>query len=270
MDWSERWRQQMQAASFRQLGDTWHVRAEQWNQTATEDNQASFLQNVLGRMDVGPNDSVLDVGCGNGLLSIPLAKRAGRVTALDQATAMVELTRKNAAAAGVDNIVALHRDWTRAQVGVDVEPHDVVLSARSVLMLDLKHFLLNLDQAALKRCYLVWWVGEYVPLDAEVAHVLGEPYTPQPSYILIYNMLYDLGICADVQMFTLSEMRHFPTLEQGVASMARTRILDDPSTERLKAHFAHEFTLEDGLYTREWRSPWTVLSWGKGGPYRRA
>src|SRR4051812_37124874 len=152
MDWSERWRQQMQAASFRQLGDTWHVRAEQWNQTATEENQSCFLENVLGRMDVSPDDSVLDVGCGNGLLSILLANRARRVTALDQAAAMVELTRKNATAAGVDNIVALHKDWTQVEACVDVEPHDVVLSARSVLMLDLKRFLINLDRAALKRC----------------------------------------------------------------------------------------------------------------------
>ena len=48
--------------------------------------------------------TALDFGCGVGRVAIPLARRFDRVYAVDISPAMLDEARKNAAAAGVDNI----------------------------------------------------------------------------------------------------------------------------------------------------------------------
>src|SRR5262249_22995031 len=60
----------------------------------------------LDLIDVGPDDIVLDVACGTGRLTLPLAATARHVTGFDITPAMVDIARKAQADAGVTNI-----DW---------------------------------------------------------------------------------------------------------------------------------------------------------------
>lgn len=60
----------------------------------------------LDLIDVGPDDVVLDVACGTGRMTLPLAARARHVTGFDITPAMVDIARKAQAEAGVANI-----DW---------------------------------------------------------------------------------------------------------------------------------------------------------------
>lgn len=62
-------------------------------------------QSLLG-FDL-PLDRVLDFGCGVGRLTIPLARRARRVLAVDAADSMLARARMHCAAAGVDNVELL-------------------------------------------------------------------------------------------------------------------------------------------------------------------
>ena len=55
----------------------------------------------------GPDDVVVDVGSGTGLLSLALAPVVSRVWAIDIAAGMTEYLRAKAASAGLDNIEAV-------------------------------------------------------------------------------------------------------------------------------------------------------------------
>jgi len=58
-----------------------------------------------------PLDSVLDFGCGAGRLTLPLARRAGHVLAVDIAPTILSHARQNADRAGLRNITfSLHDD----------------------------------------------------------------------------------------------------------------------------------------------------------------
>src|ERR1700732_2209047 len=48
--------------------------------------------------------TVVDVGCGTGLLSLAFAARVARVWAIDSSPAMIEYLRAKAASAGLENI----------------------------------------------------------------------------------------------------------------------------------------------------------------------
>ena len=58
----------------------------------------------------GADDKVLDLFCGMGNFSLPLAKRAGQVIGVEGVPAMVERAGRNAEAAGLDNVRFYHCD----------------------------------------------------------------------------------------------------------------------------------------------------------------
>lgn len=59
---------------------------------------------IVRRSAPTPEDRVLDIGAGTGLLSLPLAERTRRVLALDIAPAMCEYVRAKADSAEIDNL----------------------------------------------------------------------------------------------------------------------------------------------------------------------
>lgn len=71
---------------------------------------AWYRASVLPRLSLSPGLSVLDAGCGPGLLTIPIARAVGpqgRVLALDIQAEMIDRARKAADEAGLSNVFFL-------------------------------------------------------------------------------------------------------------------------------------------------------------------
>lgn len=71
-------------------------------QVNAEINRA-MVQQAVDWLDPQPQQRVLDLFCGLGNFTLPLARRAGQVVGVEGAAEMVERARHNAAAAGLDN-----------------------------------------------------------------------------------------------------------------------------------------------------------------------
>ncbi len=90
---------------------------------------AQMVARVLAELEVGPDDRVLDLYCGIGNFTLPLATRAAAVTGVEGSAAMTAQATRNAQRNGIDNVQFVTADlygdglegaWTRAH-------HDVVL-----------------------------------------------------------------------------------------------------------------------------------------------
>jgi ubiquinone/menaquinone biosynthesis C-methylase UbiE len=71
---------------------------------------AGYHRSILTRLELTPGLSVLDAGCGPGLLTIPIAKTVGpqgRVFAVDVQEPMLERAKQAAEKAGLNNITFL-------------------------------------------------------------------------------------------------------------------------------------------------------------------
>jgi 23S rRNA (uracil1939-C5)-methyltransferase len=74
------------------------------------EQNAKLVQQALDLLQPGPDDAVLDMFCGVGNFTLPLARRAGRITAVEGDARLVQRARDNARANGFDNVETLVSD----------------------------------------------------------------------------------------------------------------------------------------------------------------
>jgi SAM-dependent methyltransferase len=190
-DWLELWRKLVTASAHRTMnGHMSRFKRHVSKKSERPDPLLDYvLENVSGEM------TVLDIGAGSGRWSIPLARKAGKVTAIEPSGAMADALRENIADAGLNNVDVIQSSWEEAAV----EPHDIVVCVQAVYTsADLAGFIRRMEQHCTGTCYLA---VRLPPADGVIAElfraIYGHPYD-SPNAIIAYNALYSLGIYANV------------------------------------------------------------------------
>lgn len=238
----------------------WDKRAATFGSQA---RMGSYTQDLIHRMALEPSDSLLDIGCGPGITTIPMAKCVRRITALDLSPAMLNILRQRAAQAGIDNITFINQSWEEAVIGRDIARHDVVLASRCLAGVNLAEGLQKLDRAARRSCYITWRAARSEGFEAEVFHIMRKPYHPHPEYPVILNTLYKLGISANLEIFSSTSEERYPGLEEAITNLARGEEINDDTRENLAALVERNFSHENGSYFRTSTTPWALIYWHK-------
>ncbi len=199
IDWSRIWREGILFfAGEADKATSWDKIAPRWNDLQ---KKGDYGQKVLERIEIAPDWTVLDVGAGAGLLAIPLAKKCKHVTALDISSQMLKCLTQNAAQENVSNITCVNIPFEDTVIGKDIEKYDIVIASRSMgWERNLQKFLKNMDTAAKRRAYIIWPAGNR-PFDIGLYKAIGRPYGETRMYIIIYNLLYQMGIRANIEIF---------------------------------------------------------------------
>lgn len=153
----------------------------------------SLLQGI-----VRPEDTLLDLGAGTGRFTLPLAQRAGRVTALDASPHMLEILRRKAASQGIQNVEVVEGDLA----STPLPAHDVVLAAWSLYrQVDLLAGLEKLVAAARRTLVIVSGAAPSPPHRPLVRAIWGSDGEYElPSHLLFAGALWQLGIFAETRL----------------------------------------------------------------------
>ena len=143
----------------------------------------------------GSQDSVIDIGAGNGRWTIPLAKKVNLVTAIEPTDGIAGILRENLADAQISNVEIIPQTWEEARI----QTHDIVVCAHAMYNSpDLSAFVRKMEKLARKRCYLAIRLPPSDGIIAELSIAINKRLYDSPNAIIAYNALYSMGIYANV------------------------------------------------------------------------
>lgn len=150
-----------------------------------------YTQEFIARMKLDDAASLLDVGCGPGTLSLPLAQRLEHVIALDFSPGMLAAVQAAAKQDGINNVETLKLAWEDDWAAV---PHcDIVVASRSTMVEDMETALQKLHEKANKRVYLTHLAGGG-RINQAASKAIGRPMPTLPDYIYVLNLLHQMGV----------------------------------------------------------------------------
>jgi SAM-dependent methyltransferase len=240
----------------------WDKRAHSFARNASKSDYAGRFLRFL---EVKPHWTILDVGCAAGTISIPLANRVRKITAMDISGNMLAALRERCSKLHIANIETVQGAWEDDWNALGIEEHDVALASRSLITDDFESAVVKLDKAARKRVYLSTIVGDG-PHDRRIFRALGRELNPGPDYIYLCNLLYRLGIRANVGFISYQERNSYESPDEAyqIISCRMERLTakeDDSLREFLRGHLI----CRDGKWLMSYprKICWAILWWEK-------
>jgi len=270
IDWPERWRAMVEAreavgpGQFRAGGSRWEGRAERFARlTRSLDAAADPFVKAL-RETLRPSDAVLDVGAGAGRYSMPIASEVARVTAVEPGTSMRASFEQEAERRGLTNITLVASSWEDAEV----ETHDVAYVANVLYFVsDAVAFIDKLDQHARRACFILHRAEEraagLLPLWEEI---WGHPRPPEPGAVDLYNLLFAIGIRANLRLAPRPAPVRFETSEDAMREARQSLELggeDRSYDDRIAAFLRNVVNKRDGLWELPPGPQMAIISWEK-------
>ena len=232
-----------------------------YRRTKKEDYQKVLFEKLI----LDENDTVLDVGCGEGSVTIPLAKKVKKVIGIDSSPKMLEYLEKRAEDENIDNIETVLKpieEITYEEIG-DV---DVVVCSRSLNgIIPIDEVLLELDMIADKYVFITVFGPENKKIEKYFDKELGIKTEDFPDYNYFFNILFNMGIYANIERFDLNNYREYESIEEAMDNgKFRLDLYTDEQKVLLKEYLERILTYENGKYYNiKDKADWIMVWWKK-------
>ena len=226
---------------------------------------ADYADALLKIVNVRPDWSVLDVACADGTLTVPLAAKVKRVTALDYSEKMLEVLKMRCSKRGIMNVRAVQGRWDDNWDALDIGAHDVAIASWSIRADDILDLARRLNRIARKKVCISVAVGDG-PFDRGAYEATGRKLNLGPSYTYVYyNVLHEnMGILADIAFIRESLDRDWQSREEALDSQRwMFRDLGADEERRLRAYLDEHLVYADGRWKLSYAKEctWAVMSW---------
>jgi len=263
IDWNELWKVMRSGSPWRRTldepaGSFWDKRAKRFNDSMMQNRERAEKQ--IAKIALNPEYTVLDVGAGTGRLAIPIAKQAKSVTAIDPSKGMLACLQENMEKESVKNITCINKRWEDIELGSDIEPHDVVIASHSLSMLDMQEALAKIDATAKKCVHLFTFAGRW--MDGGLSEeICGEKHSSWSDYIYLCNILHDMGIYANVEIWDSEYEQHYASLDEAVTKFKEMYDLSSEKEGILRAHLSNILVEDDGALCLKRKSKSAMIWW---------
>jgi len=237
---TERWhalidaRAQQMDAAYAQLdrssADFWDRRARGFHR-ATKDSVGNDPLFQRLQQVVTPQMDVLDVGAGTGRFALALAPQARQVIAVEPNATMLNYLRQDATEKSIANITYVPTTWQDAPA--DLSGDIVICSHVLYPIRDIEAFLAKMRRATRHSCYIYMRAVHFDWITNPLwQHFHGGERALPPTYIHALDVLYDMGIYADVEIVKMPQTMRYPTIEIALDELQEQLILPDDAATR--------------------------------------
>lgn len=267
INWNEIWKLMRLSSPLRKsreedagtLGDKY---AKQCNESMMQSQSKKRAEKQISKMELNHEYTVLDIGSGPRRLAIPIAKCVKSVSAIDPSKAMLVYLQENMEKGDVKNITCINKRWEDIELGVDIEPHDVVIASGSLVMLDMQEALAKIDAAVKRYVYLISSAGKC--MNEELWKVrYGE--SPFADYIYLCNILHDMEIYANVEISDSEIEQRYKSLDEAVNKWKKMHDLPLEKEVILREHLSKMLVKDenDGKLCLKRKSKSAMIWWKK-------
>jgi len=161
---------------------------------------------------------------------------------------MLGYLRQDASERGLSNISYLQATWQDAPN--DLQANIVICSHVLYPIRDIVPFLAKLQAAALHGCYLYMFATHLDALLNDLwRHFHGDERQLPPAYIHVLDVLYEMGIYANVEIVKLPSSLRYHTLDVAVNELLERLILpgDEQTRDELRGLLAGWLVEQDGV-----------------------
>jgi len=250
MNWSDKWRKLVLGSSLRKKSNPFTSgEFVEWYDLQLKHNKYPGILLDKVKVNLNKHSTVLEIGAGTGAFAIPLAKEVKEVTVVEPSEEMLAYLRRNR---DITNIRIINKRWEDVSME-EVGQHDLVLAAHSLYdIIDIKTALKKMLSAVRKHLYFIIRVSQ-LDFYANIWRCFkGEEYHPPPSFIHLYNVLYELGVLANVEIIRTSWELVYLSIEQAVKLWMARLDLPPGREDELRAYLLNHLKEKDGmLYLKE-------------------
>jgi SAM-dependent methyltransferase len=270
--WQEAHKYSLHARKRRELDqlDYWNSMAKFFANTAKKKAGKKRPQKVLSWLEQEgawkPGSNVLDIGAGAGNFTIPMAKKAAHITALEPAPAMLSVLQKNVRDEGLSNVQYLDQEWEIVdpqQMGLTAS-FDLVFASLTPGIRDVET-LEKMCHCSRDWCFLCDFAGyRWFPGHEELWRLIFQEKMPLPGHDIIYpfNYLYWSGYMPTLKVWIDVRDREM-SVEEATASFEEYFFSYTDLTPEIKktiSNYVQEHAVS-GVYQEIYRIRLGMILW---------
>lgn len=178
-----------------------------------------YHEKLIPKLILNENDSVIDLGSGEGAVTSLIAEKVDKVTAIDSSHMMLELLKQRCDHDDITNIDIVEMDIEDANVDT-VGEYDVVISSRSLMgIYDIEDVLTNINKIAKKYVFLIVFGRKNWLLEKKFYESINKKYPDFAPYDYLFNILINLGIYPNIENFDLVGNRKYDDIDDAFTRM---------------------------------------------------
>lgn len=225
-----------------------------------------YPEKLINRMDLDKNDTVLDLGSGDGSVTLKIANKVKKVTAVDKYKNMLDLLKEKADNAGVDNIEYVEIDSKDVSLE-NIGKHDIVLASRSLATIEnIKERFIEFNRIANKSVYFSL-IGSQPDLHLKKAsQLLHREYKQPLSSVYAFNLLYQIGFYGNFINLECNTQHQYEDIDDAYSRLDwKLHGIKDHEKE-LVINFLKENLIrnkEGNLVNKYSKPDWVLIWWNK-------
>lgn len=222
-DWNREW---MDAHRYRAHANSsayWDMRSKTYD---SADNASDYVTHFISLCKINPHQTVFDMGCGTGSITIPLADAGCHVTAADFSKGMLDQTK--------DRIQRLP-EQTRKRItltklswednwslcGIQPKSFDVVVASRSIATDDFDDVCHKMSETARQKCCMTLPTTTSPRIDTHILHEIGIDLSYGRAYQYAWNILVNKGYMPECRYITSYRHDTYNSEDEAWNSFAR-------------------------------------------------